>query len=208
MNSLTNERFKRNEIQSLWKNLTDGGKYSLIDKYQFRSHFDVLKYSGTSTVRNVKTAPPGARMTIKTTSSSSTTWDIDILEKLRQIIRTSSKSFEDIFKEFDADGNGYISQVEFRNAMRKLNIGLSSREIDKLMEKIDTNADGKIDWQEFMAKFKTTSLDDRLKERAKDKMGRLKELMMLHMTSPNDAFRYVSVTIIDLTKLYSLTRAS
>jgi hypothetical protein len=32
----------------------------------------------------------------------------------------------------------------------------------------------------------------RLKERAKDKMARLKELMILHMTSPNDAFRFVS----------------
>jgi hypothetical protein len=76
--------------------------------------------------------------------------------------------------------------------MRKLNLGLSSREIDKLMERIDTNADGKIDWQEFMAKFKTTPLDERLKERSKDKMGRLKELMSLHMTSPGDAFRFVS----------------
>jgi hypothetical protein len=76
--------------------------------------------------------------------------------------------------------------------MRKLNLGLSSREIDKLMERIDTNADGKIDWQEFMAKFKTTPLDERLKERSKDKMGRLKELMLLHMTSPGDAFRFVS----------------
>jgi hypothetical protein len=30
----------------------------------------------------------------------------------------------------------------------------------------------------------------RLKERAKDKMARLKELMLLHMTSPADAFRF------------------
>lgn len=61
------------------------------------------------------------------------------------------------------------------------------------MERIDTNQDGKIDWREFISKFKTSELDDRLKERAKDKMARLKELMMLHMTSPNDAFRFVSL---------------
>lgn len=60
------------------------------------------------------------------------------------------------------------------------------------MARIDSNQDGKIDWKEFISKFKTTDLDDRLKERAKDKMARLKELMMLHMTSPNDAFRFVS----------------
>jgi len=57
------------------------------------------------------------------------------LRKLRQIIRSSSQSFEDIFREFDEDKNGTISQVEFRNAIRKLNLGLSSREIDKLMAK-------------------------------------------------------------------------
>ena len=73
-----------------------------------------------------------------------------------------------------------------------MNLGLKSREIDKIMEKIDTNNDGKIDWREFISKFKKSDLDDRLKERAKDKMGRLKELMILFMTSPNDAFRFVS----------------
>ena len=116
-----------------------------------------------------------------------------MFEKLRQIIRSSAKSFEEIFREFDEDKNGYISQVEFRNAIRKLNLGLTSREIDQLMVKIDTNQDGKIDWKEFTAKFKVRDLDERLKERAKDKMGRMKELMILHMTSPNDAFRYVSL---------------
>jgi hypothetical protein len=75
--------------------------------------------------------------------------------------------------------------------MRKLNLGLTSREMDKIMQKIDTNNDGKVDYREFMAKFRTNELDERLKERAKDKMARLKEMMILHMTSPNDAFRFV-----------------
>jgi hypothetical protein len=60
------------------------------------------------------------------------------------------------------------------------------------MAKIDTNSDNKIDWKEFISKFKTSELDERLKERAKDKMARFKELMILHMTSPNDAFRFVN----------------
>ncbi len=95
------------------------------------------------------------RTTIKTESSSGNTWNEDIFEKLRQIIRTSPKSFEDIFKEMDSDGNGVISQQEFRNALRKLNLGVTSREIDKVMARIDSNADGKIDWKEFISKFKT-----------------------------------------------------
>ena len=65
------------------------------------------------------------------------------------------------------------------------------------MEKIDTNNDGKIDWREFISKFKKSDLDERLKERAKDKMARLKELMILYMTSPNDAFRFVIYILIN-----------
>jgi len=154
VNSLTAQRFKREELQTIWKGLTDGGKKTTLDRYQFREHFDGLRYSGASTVRNgVKSGTPSAT-TICTQNSSSSTWERDIVEKVRNIILTSKKSFEEVFRDFDEDKNGYISQIEFRNAMRKLNLGLSSREIDKLLTKIDTNNDGKIDWQEFMAKFK------------------------------------------------------
>jgi hypothetical protein len=64
--SLTSERFKRNEIQQLWKHLTEGGKINHIDKFLFRTNFDNIKYSGHSTVRALKSAPPGARTTILT----------------------------------------------------------------------------------------------------------------------------------------------
>lgn len=145
-------------------------------------------YSGLSTVKPLS----GGSATIVSANSSNMQWEADIIEKLRQIIRSSSLTFEDIFKKFDEDGNGFISSIEFRNAIRKLNLGLSSREIDLIMKRVDTNGDGKIDWKEFVAKFKTTELDDRLKDRARDRMARLKELMILHMTSPMDAFRFVS----------------
>jgi len=53
----------------------------------------------------------------------------------------------------DTDGNGFVSQTEFRNAIRKLGLGFSSREIDQLLSKIDTNGDGKISYPEFAANF-------------------------------------------------------
>lgn len=55
----------------MWKTITEQGKYTQMDKYLFRSVFDNMKYSGSSTVRNIKTAPPGARTTIVSQSSSS-----------------------------------------------------------------------------------------------------------------------------------------
>jgi Ca2+-binding EF-hand superfamily protein len=121
-------------------------------------------------------------------------------------MKSSSLTLEDIFKKFDEDGNGFISSNEFRNAIRRLNLGLSSRDIDQIMKKVDTNGDGKIDWKEFMGKFKIKNLDERLKDRAKDRMARLKELMIMHMTSPIDAFRFV--TTFPFINVCSLMRAS
>ena len=60
------------------------------------------------------------------------------------------------------------------------------------MSRIDANGDGRIDYLEFAAKFKDNSFDTRMAARAADRMAKLKELMTLHMTSANDAFRMVS----------------
>lgn len=192
--SLTNERFKIQEIASLWSKLTDDCERSTIDKYLFRRHFETLNYSGYSAVRSVPgsrvASSNGSRATIQTKTSSQLQWETDILEKLRNIVNASTKTLEDIFKEFDSDNNGFISAVEFREALRRLNLGLTSRQIDQVMARLDTNQDGQIDWNEFSSKFKQNSYDQRLSQRNKPKMARLKELMMLHMTSANDAFRH------------------
>lgn len=167
-----------------------------------------MPYRGTSSVKSCRPSTGVARSqtassigskntiqtraTIQTTTSSSSQWRKDVMERLRVIIQTSPKSLDEIFKDFDEDGNGYISQVEFRNAIRKLGLGLSSRDIDALLVRFDTNQDGKIDYTEFMAKFKDTSYDARMQIRAQNRMAALKELMTLHMSSFNDAFRFVS----------------
>ena len=57
-------------------------------------------------------------------------WKKDIIAKLRSIIGASGKSIEQIFNSFDINGSGYITNKEFRNAIRKMNLGLKSKEID------------------------------------------------------------------------------
>lgn len=83
--------------------------------------------------------------------------------------------------------------MEFRNALRRLGLGITSREIDQVMNRIDSNGDGKIDYQEFSGVLsRDNSYDTRMAVRAAKRMAKLKELMTLHMTSANDAFRFVS----------------
>lgn len=206
VHSLTSGRFKKGEIHELW--LTLASKNGL-DLHAFRAHFDTMVYTGKSQIKTVKALAGGAinssnaplrgasstkagRTTVQTVTSSSEAWEADVVEKLRQIVKSSSMSLRQIFNGMDADGNGFITQVEFRNAIRQLGLGLTSREIDQLLAAIDSNADGKIDWTEFASKFKSSELEERMADRARARMGQLKELMILHMTSPNDAFRFVS----------------
>lgn len=63
-------------------------------------------------------------------TASSSQWEDNVIERMRVIIATSTKSVREIFDEFDEDGNGFVTQVEFRNALRRLNLGITSREID------------------------------------------------------------------------------
>lgn len=72
---------------------------------------------------------------------------------MRQILRSANKSLKEIFSEFDHDGSGTISNVEFRNALRDLNLGLSLDEIDVLQNICDENQDGLINYSEFVKKF-------------------------------------------------------
>ena len=160
--------------------------------YKGTSSVGTISSLGQSHTTSMRSTNQKSRTTIQTATASSSQWDNNVIERLRVIIATSTKSLREIFNEFDEDGNGFITQVEFRNAMRKLNLGITSREMDQVLQQIDNNGDGKIDWLEFSAKFKDNSFDARMASRAAIRMAKLKELMNLHMTSANDAFRYVS----------------
>ena len=165
--------------------------------YKGTSSVGTISSLGQSHTTSMRSTNQKSRTTIQTATASSSQWDNNVIERLRVIIATSTKSLREIFNEFDEDGNGFITQVEFRNAMRKLNLGITSREMDQVLQQIDNNGDGKIDWLEFSAKFKDNSFDARMASRAAIRMAKLKELMNLHMTSANDAFRYVSLSCLN-----------
>ncbi|XP_027001742.1 calcium-binding protein 2a isoform X5 [Tachysurus fulvidraco] len=61
------------------------------------------------------------------------------------------KELRDAFREFDSNGDGQISLVELREAMKKL-MGqqLNQREIDEILRDVDLNGDGLVDFEEFV----------------------------------------------------------
>lgn len=84
-------------------------------------------------------------------SATNPNWERDIVARLRSIISAGGKSIPDIFASADVDGSGSLTTKEFRNAIRKFELGLTSKEIDKIMQRIDKNQDGVIDYNEFFA---------------------------------------------------------
>ena len=60
------------------------------------------------------------------------------------------------------------------------------------MQRVDANMDGVVSYVEFAARFRDDpAFDERMIERANDRLARLKEKMILYMTSPAEAYRMV-----------------
>ena len=184
VNSLKGNNLKETEINYLWKYFADEHKRIEFDR--FCDVFGGISFTGTSTLR--KTGKSMNTTTLVSKTASSVTWNNNVMEKFRKIIKSSNMHLREVFETFDSDGNGLITPLEFRNAVRRLNLNLSAREIDEIIKIVDRNMDGMIDWLEFSSKFKIKDNERLIETRAKNKMAKLKEQMSLHMKSTQDAF--------------------
>ena len=59
------------------------------------------------------------------------------------------KELKDAFAVFDADGSGTISRTELKKLMKNLGQTLSDAELDAMMDEVDTDGNGEIDFAEF-----------------------------------------------------------
>lgn len=196
--ALVPSRFGGADIAFMWKTVSPQG--APVHFQSFKSAFGDTKFlssfsrssrrsqsSRPPSLSRPKTAPSmrsGSRFSAAVFSEGE-----DPLKRLLSVLQTSALDLETIFAHIDSDGSGKISALEFRNAMRKLNLGLTARDIDQLLLRIDTNNDGQIDWQEFKARFKSSETEERIKRVAEQRITRLRGHMFAYMLSPNDAFR-------------------
>ena len=54
------------------------------------------------------------------------------------------------FRQFDRNNDGVLSKREVRNMLRPLSNEIDPKDIDKIIEKADTNGDGVISFKEFV----------------------------------------------------------
>merc|ERR1711957_683611 len=59
------------------------------------------------------------------------------------------KELRDAFSVFDDDSSGSISRAELKKLMKNLGQTLTDAELDAMMDEVDTDGDGEIDFSEF-----------------------------------------------------------
>ncbi|GAA0172214.1 calmodulin-related [Lithospermum erythrorhizon] len=88
----------------------------------------------------------------------------------------SESSMEQVFKKFDANGDGKISMKELEAILNSMGTQTSSEEVGRIMAELDVNGDGSIDLKEFEA-FQAGGNDKEMKEAFdlydKDKNGKI-----------------------------------
>ncbi|XP_045075199.1 calcium-binding protein 7-like [Coregonus clupeaformis] len=61
------------------------------------------------------------------------------------------REIREAFKVFDRDGNGYISKQELGVAMRSLGYMPNEVELEIIIQRLDMDGDGQVDFDEFVA---------------------------------------------------------
>merc|ERR1711865_187063 len=94
------------------------------------------------------------------------------LRKLLTREGQSSKAMCSLFKEFDQDVSGKLSQSEFINGMQRVlgRHGIRSfrKDVETLMSKVDKNKDGSVDFSEFYNHLQGDSDPDDARKQNKD----------------------------------------
>jgi len=73
--------------------------------------------------------------------------------KILQMLMQKKNRLIDIFRSFDTDGNGTLSHDEFYSGMERLDINVSHDEVTLLINEVDNNGDGEIDYRETLDHF-------------------------------------------------------
>jgi Ca2+-binding EF-hand superfamily protein len=94
---------------------------------------------------------------IQKTSSSSESWEEEILNRVRERIKEKGLSVWEAFGAFDENGDGVISSAEFTKAFNIMELGLTDQEIQKLLTYFDQSRTGSIEYKVFCNKIQKTS---------------------------------------------------
>jgi hypothetical protein len=201
--------FTANDFEAEFKNVEFAGKAVMTKTKTVRtgavedaetsaSSHPASSSDWITSLRGSKTqrAAPKYSKAKNTADTNASKWEMDVLDKLKRLIKSTGKSLEAVFKQIDTDGSGSVSSEEFHRALKMISLGLTNMEIQKIMNRVDSNNDGRISYLEFAAKFREDPVfEEKMVLRANQRLVQVNELMILHMDSALNAYRMVSFTL-------------
>ncbi|XP_060565697.1 leucine-rich repeat-containing protein 74B-like [Ruditapes philippinarum] len=115
---------------------------------------------------------------------------------LFECVKTKNLRLIDLMKNLDKDNSDTLSREELNRGLSEIDVPLSRRSLDILMEKLDINKDGQVDFMELMTKYKehvrrVTKLQREADVDLKhykhfDKLEQLREMVRLRLSlTPN-----------------------
>ena len=119
-----------------------------------------------------------------------TPYDLDPLEKIKRLILTSKIDFPSVFRRYiNESGNGMANQYEFRNMIKRLDLGLTNIEIEDIINKSGLTSDGYINLVDFY-KYITGENKNLVisKENIMQILKELKQLIYKYYSNPRLAF--------------------
>ena len=84
--------------------------------------------------------------------------------------------------------------MNFRKVLRSLNIYLTSKEIDGILNILDTKSLGYIFWEDFYKKIRPSNIEEQLTTRVNLGIMKINSDINYYMLSPKDAFRQFNVS--------------
>ena len=186
------KRFNPEEVSEIWSKLTPGAELtfenfnSALASIKFLSEFSRTSASWASF--RTPTAPSNLSKTTNTRFSGLLT-ENSPMKKFVGLLQASSRSLEDVFKENDPGRTGIVSAAEFRQVLRSLCIGLTSRDIDRLVKEMDIQKNGEIEWREVIRRCQASEAEHRIRQVAQQRLARLRTNMFTYLLSPSDAFK-------------------
>ena len=77
----------------------------------------------------------------------------DLPMRVKELVSGSWKDMRREFKTADKDGQGCVSEVEFRRILRQFCANLSEEEFDTVVTTFDHTANGQVSYNDFIKQF-------------------------------------------------------
>ena len=212
-----NKIFKNNKLKIRSNNdELDIIKYSEFDyiyyneiNYDKKFKLSLKKNSKIKTTRtdinDIHFSSSKSPFTIKDHPNAKTPYDLDPLNKIKKIILSSKVDFKTEFRKFIyKSDNGFANQFQFKNMIKKFNLGLTNIEIEDIMYKSGLTSEGYINLIDF---YKYITEENHsiftYKQNIIESLKEMKQLLIKYYTNPKLGFELIDIDnkkIIDFDK--------